>query len=128
VDVRRKHPAFETASEVTSPLPPAPGVPSLSTRAPFLRTLALVAAVCTGLAGVITATGAAIVSIIDAWAETSARRTNAEIDRRLDAMEKRVNGDFGLTLETTTRQKKEVETADEIDRLKSRVRTLERER
>jgi hypothetical protein len=84
---------------------------------PFARTLALVIAASTGLAGVITATGAVVVNVIDATTEARARRTNAEIDRRLDAIETRINGDFGLKLETETRQKKDEELNAAIERI-----------
>ncbi len=89
--------------------------------------LALIVAACTGLAGVITATGAAISNVIDSIAESRARRTNVEIDRRLDAIETRVNGDFGLKLETETRQKKEAEIEESIRALKERMRRREKD-
>jgi hypothetical protein len=90
--------------------------------APFTRTLALIVAASTGIAGVVTATGAAVVNVIDSVTESRARRTNAEIDRRLDAIETRVNGDFGLPLETKTRQEKDDELEQEIERLRSEMR------
>lgn len=89
--------------------------------------LALIVAACTGLAGVITATGAAISNVIDSVAEAKARRTNAEIDRRLDAIETRVNGDFGLKLETETRQKKDDELEKAITVLRERMRRREKD-
>jgi hypothetical protein len=88
-------------------------------RTPLARLLVMAAAATTGLAGVVTATGAAVVSVITAVGEANARRSNAEIDRRLEAVETRVNADFGLGLETETRQKKDAELAAEIERLRA---------
>lgn len=118
---RRRHPAYEATDPPPRMPPPTPpsGRPSFMARAttPFARTLALVIAASTGLAGVITATGAVVVNVIDATTEARARRTNAEIDRRLDAIETRINGDFGLKLETETRQKKDEELNAAIERI-----------
>lgn len=85
----------------------------------------MIAATATAVTGVITATGAAVVSVINATGEANARKTNAEIDRRLDAIEVRVNGRFGLDLEEKARQKKDEEIDDELGRIRARVRKLE---
>jgi hypothetical protein len=92
---------------------------------PLARLLVLIAAATTGAAGVITACGAAVVNVIDSVADAKARRTNVEIDRRLDAIETRVNGDFGLKLETETRQKKDEALELSIEALKKEVRAAQ---
>lgn len=97
-------------------------------RVPLARLLILVAAATTGLAGVITATGAAVVSIVDAVAAAKARPANVEIDRRLDAFETRINGDFGLKLETETRQKKEAEFDGRLDKMRAELEALKNAR
>lgn len=122
VDARRNHPAYES-TEITS-LPPPAKTPSFVERYPITRTLALIAAAGTALAGCIAALGAAVVNIIEASTEARARRTNAEIEVRLQAIEARVNGDFGMKLETETRQKKD----EELERELSAVRKMIRER
>ena len=94
-------------------------------RTPLARLLVIIAAACTGVAGVITATGAAVVNVIATISEANARRTNAEIDRRLDAVETRVNGGFGLPLETKTRIENEAKVADELTQIKARLTTCE---
>jgi len=125
-DPRRNHPAYE----ISSPLPPPPKVPSTSYIAkaadmPLARLLALVVTATTALVGLVTATGAAVVQVIEATAEANARRSNVEIERRLGAVEVRVNGDFGLPLETKARLAKEAEVEDELGRIRNRVRKLE---
>lgn len=129
MDVRRNHPAYEAPAEVPTPVPtpwpPEPRTPTFGdkmARTPLPRLIALIAATCTAGAGLVTATGAAAVNVIEAWTDAKARRTNAEIDRRLDAIETRVNGDFGLPLETAARQKKDAEIDDEISRLRAELR------
>jgi hypothetical protein len=87
--------------------------------------LVLIAATCTGLAGVITALTAGVVSVVNAVAEANARRSNVAIEHRLDAIETRVNGGFGLPLETEARHKKEVEFEAELTRIKARLTTCE---
>jgi uncharacterized membrane protein YccC len=77
----------------------------------------MIAAACTGVAGVVTAIGAAVVNVVQATAEANARRSNAEIDRRLDAVETRVNGRFGLDLEEKARREKDAEITAEQERL-----------
>ncbi len=125
-DPRRNHPAYE----VSSPLPPPPKAPSTSYMAraatmPLAKLLALAVTAATALVGLVTATGAAVVQVINATAEANARKSNTEISRRLDLVETRVNGDFGLPLETKARQAKEAEVEDELGRLRARVRKLE---
>lgn len=121
MDARRNHPAFES-TEVTSPLPPPAKVPSFTERYPLARVLALTAAAGTALAGLVAALGASVVNIIEATTEAKARRTNAEIEVRLQAIETRVNGDFGLPLETKARQEKDDELAEDLARLRLEFR------
>jgi hypothetical protein len=84
-----------------------PGVtPSVMARAdkiPLVRLLIIIAAVSTGVGGAAAAIGAAVVSIITALRPPS----NAEIMKRIELLETRVNGDFGLPLEVKTRQDKD---------------------
>ncbi len=94
-------------------------------RTPLARLLVMIAAACTGVAGVVTATGAAVSNVIATVAEANARRTNVEIDRRIDAVEARVNGGFGLPLETKTRIENEAKVSDEITKIKARLATCE---
>ena len=122
----RRHPGYEPTDPPPAPSSPVPDKrPSFMARAaatPLTRTLALIVAASTGVAGVITATGAVIVNVIDSVTESRARRTNAEIDRRIDAIETRVNADFGLPLETKTRQEKDDELEHKIERLQDEMR------
>ncbi len=125
-DPRRNHPAYE----ISSPLPPPPKVPSTSVLAraahtPLARLLVMIAAATTGIAGVFTALGAAVVQVVDSVAEANARRSNVELDRRIEAIEVRVNGRFGLDLEEKARQRKDDEVDEELGRVRSRIRKLE---
>lgn len=132
----RRHPAYEPTTPPAPPkrLPPPPRVPSepppeetpsfavRAARTPLARLLVLIAAAATALAGVIAAIGSATTSIIGAVADAKARRTNVEIDNRLNAVETRVNGDFGVTLETQTRQKKDEELAAAVDGVRAELK------
>ncbi|HEX9641818.1 MAG TPA: hypothetical protein VGB13_10960 [Candidatus Krumholzibacteria bacterium] len=91
-----------------------------ATRLSFGRTLVLIAAAGTAVSGIIAATGAAVVNVITAMRPPS----NVEIAKRLDGMETRLNGDFGLKLETETRQKKDEELDKKIEKVENKVKTL----
>lgn len=125
-DVRRNHPAYEA----TIPPPPRPAEderPSFMARAaqtPLARILVLAATAATATAGVVTATGAAVVSVINAVAEANARRSNVEIERRLEAVETRMQGRFGLDLEEKARQAKDEELAEELALTRGELREL----
>jgi hypothetical protein len=129
VDFRRKHPAFEPSLPAPPRVPVAssdtPSMMARAARTPLARLLVMLAAATTGIAGVITATGAAVVSVVNAVAEANARRQNPEIDRRIEAVETRVNGGFGLPLEVETRQKKDEEIVKELDAVKIRLNKCE---
>jgi hypothetical protein len=94
-----------------------PSMMARAARTPLARLLVMIAAATTGIAGVVTAIGAAVVNVVQAVAEANARRSNAEIDRRLDAVETRANGDFGVKLETKSRQEKDAEITAELERV-----------
>ena len=122
-DARYRHPGYEP----TDPPPPreTPSFMARTANTPIARLLVMIAATATAVTGVVTATGAAVVSVINATGEANARKTNAEIDRRIDAIEVRVNGRFGLDLEEKARQKKDEEIDDELGRIRARIRKLE---
>jgi hypothetical protein len=123
-------PVFDPREAVTRELPrprvPAPvdvsmaelaGVtPSLmvqAARLPLARMLIIIAASSAAVTGVVAAVGAAAVNVITALRPAS----NAEIRTELDAVKVRVNGDFGMKLETETRQKKDAELEKKIEDL-----------
>lgn len=124
--MRQRHPAFEPTNPPPSEAEPAPSLMAKATKTPLLRVLALVAAASTGVAGAVTATGAAVVSVINAVAEAKRPANYAEIERRFAALEVRVNGDFGLPLETATRQKKEAELEASIEAVRVELGKLPR--
>ncbi len=129
MDFRRRHPAFEPSVPAPPRVPvtvsDTPSMMARAARTPLARLLVMIAAATTGIAGVVTATGAAVVQVIDSVAEANARRSNVELERRIDAVETRANGKFGLDLEEKARLKKEEETEDELARIRSRLRKLE---
>jgi len=112
-EVLGRHPGYEPS------IPPGPdvvpGPPSMAARAaqlPLARLLAVIAAAATGIAGIITALGGAVVNIIAALKPS---QEHGQLSRRIDAIETRVNGDFGVTLEAETRRKKDEELGKAVE-------------
>lgn len=130
MDPRRTHPAFEPSYRPPPPsergMSETPSVMARAARTPLARLLVMIAAACTGLAGVVTATGAAVANVIASVAEANARRTNGEIDRRIEAVETRVNGRFGLDLEEKARREKDDELLREIESVRAECRATRR--
>jgi len=107
--------------------PPQAPVPELTpsvmasvARVPLGRLLVVIAASGAALTGVVAAIGAAVVNVIVALRPPS----NVAIEQRLQAVETRVNGDFGMKLETQTRQEKDAELEKKIEKVESRVKAL----
>lgn len=98
----------------------SPSVIERSAKVPFLRMLMLIAAASAGVTGIVAATGAAVVNIIAALRPAS----NADIAKRLDGIETRVNGDFGLGLEVQTRQAKDDELKKAIEEVQKAQKEL----
>ena len=130
--MKYRHPAYEPTDPPPPPRVPSdvetPSVMARAARTPLARLLVMLAAATTGIAGVITATGAAVVSVVNAIAEANARRQNPEIDRRIDAIETRVNGRFGLDLEEKARREKDEAIMREVERLRLECLAKEKKR
>lgn len=121
---RRRAPLPLPEAPFPSYMPPAALTPSVMAKAaklPLLKQLVIVITAATAVSGIITALGAAIVNIITALRPPS----NYEIERRLDAMETRLSGDFGMTLETQTRQKKDEELGTKLDKLEKAQKAIQ---
>lgn len=112
--VEARHPGYEPTDPPPS-IPEAPRAPSSFERAsqlPLARLLTLIAAAATGVAGIITALGAAIVNIIH---EARPSMEATEIRKEIEAIKLRADGDFGLGQERTTRQEKDAELKKAVD-------------
>ena len=90
-----------------------PSIMAQAARMPLARVLIVIAACSAAVTGVVTAIGAAVVNVITALRPAS----NNEIRAELDAVKTRVNGDFGVKLETETRQAKDAEIEKKIEAL-----------
>ena len=122
----RRRAQVASPSSVDSVFPGAlagltPSVMATAQKVPLFRVLVMIATTGAAVSGVIAAGATAAVSIITALRPAS----NAELKQKLDAIETRVNGDFGMKLETETRQKKDEELKTELDAVKSDLKKLD---
>jgi hypothetical protein len=89
-------------------------------KVPLLRTLAIIAGACTGIAGVITACGNAVVNVISAQRPAS----NAELLQKIEKVEQRQDGREGVELEAKARRAQIEELRVELATLKAEVKTI----
>jgi hypothetical protein len=97
-----------------------PSVMASVSRVPLGRLLVVIAASGAAVTGVVAAIGASVVNVIVALRPPS----NADIERKLQAIETRVNGDFGLPLEQKTRQEKDAELERKVEAVGREVKAL----
>lgn len=105
---------------VSSP-DPTPSLRARAEQSPLMRQLAIIAGTGTAIAGVITALGSAVTNILAATRPATA----LELEEKISELRKRLDANQGQTLEAKTRQEKDEELAEQIEKLRARMRRLE---
>lgn len=119
---RRAQPQLELPS-----LPPPAEVPAMTpsvmasvARVPLGRLLVVIAASGAAITGVVAAIGAAAVNVIVALRPPA----NVVVMQEIEALKTRANGDFGLKLETQTRQEKDAELEKKLEKVDQRLNAI----
>lgn len=117
----RAHPAYE---QTDPPPPPSSIQRSVYARAAelsFPRLLGLIAAAGAAMSGVVATLGTAAVNVIAAVRQPDAAREALELRKKLEAVETRMNGRFGLNLEEDARRTGDDQLHEELRLIRSRI-------